>query len=140
MSTSDLQVGSTVNSLSALVLDVPGTAAVIHCSHLLAGSTQLKTTMLQDDYAYVITSIREKVAAATNITVNLDGWSDNTGHSVYACNVIFSDRTMAQFAVEDFSDDSHTGAFIAGASLLHRSLRAETMRLCCAGRASCASD
>ena len=58
--------------------------------------------------------ILEKLEGQQNITVNIDGWTDNQGHSVYTCNIVFSDRQIAQWACEDLSADSHTGEYLKG--------------------------
>ena len=58
--------------------------------------------------------ILAKLEGQQNITVNLDGWTDNQGHSVYTCNIVFSDRQIAQWACEDLSADSHTGEYLRG--------------------------
>ena len=62
--------------------------------------------------------IMEKLKGEQNITVNLDGWTDNQGHSIYTCNIVFSDRQIAQWACEDVSSESHTGEYLRG--ILHK--------------------
>ena len=56
--------------------------------------------------------IEEKLKDQQNIAVNVDGWTDNQGHSVYTCNIVFADRTIAQWACEDLSADQHTGEYL----------------------------
>ena len=57
--------------------------------------------------------IKNKVAQSMNMTMNLDGWTDNSNNSVYACNLIFPDKSVAQWCCEDFSNESHTANTIA---------------------------
>ena len=58
--------------------------------------------------------IQVKLKGQPNITVNLDGWTENRGHSVYTCNIVFPDRQIAQWACEDVLPESHTGEIPAG--------------------------
>ena len=79
-----------------------------------AGATKLRTTLLVQEGMCVKAEILEKLKEQQNITVNLDGWTDNQGHSVYTCNIVFPDRQIAQWACEDLSADSHTGEYLRG--------------------------
>ena len=79
-----------------------------------AGFSTLRTTLLLREFMCVKAEIQEKLKGQQNITVNLDGWTDNRGHSVYTCNIVFPDRQIAQWACEDVSAESHTGEFLRG--------------------------
>ena len=78
------------------------------------GASTLRTTLLLQESMSVKADILEKLKEQQNITVNLDGWMDNQGHSVYTCNIVFPDRQIAQWACEDLSADSHTGEYLRG--------------------------
>ncbi len=78
------------------------------------GASTLRTTLLLQESMSVKADILEKLKEQQNITVNLDGWTDNQGHSVYTCNIVFPDRQIAQWACEDLSADSHTGKYLRG--------------------------
>jgi hypothetical protein len=72
---------------------------------------------LREEFIAVRGMIQEKIEKEHNLTVNLDGWTDNAKHSVYTCNVIFSDRSMAQYDCLDLSDDAHTADRLTGTLL-----------------------
>ena len=82
--------------------------------HGPAGATALRTTWLLRETLCVKDEILKKLEGQQNITFNLDAWTDNAGHSVYACNIVFSDRQIAQWACEDKSSESHTAEYLAG--------------------------
>lgn len=60
------------------------------------------------------TMIQEKLESAHNLTINLDCWTDISNHSVITCNIVFPDRTIAQWDCRDVSAESHTADFLAG--------------------------
>jgi hypothetical protein len=74
--------------------------------------------LLREDFISVKGMIQEKLEGAQNLTVNLDGWTDISKHSVYTCNTVFPDRTIAQWDCRDLSADSHTADFLTGLLLL----------------------
>jgi hypothetical protein len=59
-----------------------------------AGARKLRTTLLVQEGMCVKAEILEKLKEQQNITVNLDGWTDNQGHSVYTCNIVL-DRLLS---------------------------------------------
>ena len=58
--------------------------------------------------------IEELIQKGHNLTVNLDGWTDNAKHSVYTCNIIFPDRSVAQYDCKDLTHDVHTADRLSG--------------------------
>jgi hypothetical protein len=56
----------------------------------------------------------EAIAAANNITINMDGWSNTRMESWYGCNIITSARKVYVIALDDLSAESHTGDFLEG--------------------------
>ena len=58
--------------------------------------------------------IQQKLETAHNISVNLDGWTDKSKQSVYVCNIVFPDRTIAQWDCQNLSAESHTADFLTG--------------------------
>ena len=63
---------------------------------------------MREEFIDVKGMIDELIEKWYNLTVNLDGWRDNSKHSVYTCNIIFPHRSMAQYDCQNLSDDIHT--------------------------------
>ena len=50
--------------------------------------------MLDEEFEAVRTELRKRVQDEYNITVNVDGWDDAAGKSVYTCNMVFTNRRL----------------------------------------------
>lgn len=95
-------------------MQLPALVAWLKIVMSQAGSSLLRTTLLREEYLAVRAEIDQKLEKAHNVTVNLDGWTDNSKHSVYICNIIFPDRTIAQWDCQDLSAEAHTADFLTG--------------------------
>ncbi len=72
------------------------------------------TEILPAEKAKVQGAVGAKIKASTDLTMGADGYSDRAGHSVYQCTAIFNDRTVEMLSVDNVSDESHTGQWVAG--------------------------
>jgi len=77
------------------------------------GSTKVRTTLLDNEYARVTHSFNQRLEAAYHLTLVLDFWSARV-RSVCACDVYFPDRTVYLLDVSDFSAHRHLAIFVAG--------------------------
>ena len=79
-----------------------------------AGSSLLKTTLLREELIAARDMIHQKLKTAHNVTVNLDGWTDKSKQSVYVCNIVFPDLTIAQWDCQKLSADANIADFLTG--------------------------
>ena len=74
--------------------------------------------LLNAEYARVMAGVSKLVEETQGgITLELDGWSDNTNKSVAACNITLPSRKTLLLKVFDATDEAHTGEYLAGARL-----------------------
>ena len=60
------------------------------------------------------TGLRKRVQDEYNVTVNVDGWDDASGKSVYTSNTVFTKREAQVWDSKDFSAEKHTADNITG--------------------------
>lgn len=90
------------------------------CAGMHTGASKLRDVLLPAAYATAQQAHTSKVAQmvqlgqAPNITFTCDNWSTAMMASVFACILVFSDRSCHLLEVEDGSLASHTGEYVAG--------------------------
>jgi len=84
---------------------------------IFAGRTKLAGHLLVTEHARCKQAIAARIAAAENLTVSIDGWTDEAKRSVYAFNVNFPDGSTALLGSLDLSDETHSGVALAGSHL-----------------------
>jgi len=77
------------------------------------GRTKLAGHLLVTEHARCKQAIAARIAAAENLTVSIDGWTDEAKWSVYAFNVNFPDGSTALLGSLDLSDETHSGVALA---------------------------
>jgi hypothetical protein len=81
---------------------------------LTAGSSWLASGLMLKEQARAKQALQERTLAPENLTVSVDGWTDQAKHSVYACTLSFPDGTTALFDAVDLSEETHSGKNLAG--------------------------
>jgi hypothetical protein len=90
------------------------------CDLVIAtGSTQMRTSILEQEYAAVRAAHKIKLQDAVHVTMGFDGWSDLSNASVYSANAIVPPQLNGQRSVllidfRDVSIEHHNGTFLAG--------------------------
>lgn len=77
------------------------------------GSSWLASGLMLKEQARAKQALQERTLAPENLTVSVDGWTDQAKHSVYACTLSFPDGTTALFDAVDLSEETHSGKNLA---------------------------
>lgn len=80
------------------------------------GRSKLANLLISED-ARAEQLLAAAIAVAIFICLTLDGWTAAANQSVYASNVVCEGdkgRSSAFYDAQDFSEEHHTGEFIAG--------------------------
>jgi hypothetical protein len=83
-------------------------------SYKLPSPTTLKEKLLPAEYAAVVIKQRAKIAKSQNLTMALDGWTDQQKRAILAFVVLFPDRTATLLETQDVSDIIHSAENVAG--------------------------
>ena len=73
---------------------------------------KLSRTILTQEVVHVEKNNESLMVEADHLTLNLDGWTDRCGRSLYDFNVITENRNAIVLSVLDLSVHSHTAPFI----------------------------
>ncbi|GBC49441.2 ribonuclease H-like domain-containing protein [Rhizophagus irregularis DAOM 181602=DAOM 197198] len=73
----------------------------------------LTEDMLNAEISHVITEINLKLNNEKNLTLGVDGWTSTSGQSLYAFVIITGERKEYIHSVQNLSNYSHTGEFLA---------------------------
>jgi hypothetical protein len=74
-------------------------------------ATRISDSLFWDEAARVTRKTMTEIKQNRNLTIALDGWTDR-GKSLYAFNVMTSDRRVYLYALLDFSEEKHTADFL----------------------------
>ena len=78
------------------------------------GATALQTSVLTAELNRVLQLDKLELAKGRNCTLTLDGWSPLSMESLYGFLVLFPDGRSILHKAEDYSDQTHSGRFLAG--------------------------
>lgn len=81
---------------------------------LNAGATALQTSVLTAELNRVLQLDALEVSKGRNLTLTLDGWSNTHMESLYGFLVLFPDGCSILHKTEDYSEQTHSGQFLAG--------------------------
>jgi aminopeptidase-like protein len=85
--------------------------------HAHSGSTKLRSSALNAEYAKVVSANEAERQGATDITMALDGWSTQRMESVMGWVLRMCDGHVQVLDLTDISDLRHTADKLAGAHL-----------------------
>ncbi len=77
------------------------------------GRNTLSGNMLNAEISHITTEINLKINGEKYLTLGLDGWTSPRGQSLYAFVLITKDRKEYLYSVQNLSNHSHTGNFLA---------------------------
>jgi hypothetical protein len=80
----------------------------------LPSPTTLHETLLPAEYAAVVVKQRMKIAKSQDLTLTLDGWTDEQKRSILTFVLLFPDRTATLLESQDVSDIIHSAENLAG--------------------------
>jgi len=73
--------------------------------------TQISETLFWEETARVVRNTENELTQDHKLTLAVDGWTDFV-KSLYAFNIITSDRRVYLHSLKDYSDQRHTAAFL----------------------------
>ena len=82
--------------------------------HCCTGATALQTSVLTAELNRVLQLDTLELAKGRNCTITLDGWSNDSMESLYGFLVLFPDGRSILYKTEDYSEQTHSGRFLAG--------------------------
>jgi hypothetical protein len=83
-------------------------------AYQLPSPTMLTEKLLQTEYAAVVVKQHNKIAKSHNLTLALDGWTDQQKRAILAFVLLFPDRTATLLESQDVSDIVHSAENMAG--------------------------
>jgi hypothetical protein len=83
-------------------------------NYQLPSPTTLQEKLLPAEYASVLVKQRTKISKSHNLTLALDGWTDEQKYSILAFVLLFPDRTATLLETQDVSDIIHSAENMAG--------------------------
>jgi hypothetical protein len=101
------------------VIDSPFFKTFIHSlqpRYKAPSATRVSDTLFWEEAARVTRKINQDIKQDRNLTIALDGWTDR-GKSLYAFNIMTSDRRVYLYALKDFSQEKHTADFLCQETL-----------------------
>ena len=82
--------------------------------HCCTGATALQTSVLTAELNRVLQLDTLELAKGRNCTITLDGWSNDSMEPLYGFLVLFPDGRSILYKTEDYSEQTHSGRFLAG--------------------------
>ena len=79
-----------------------------------AGAPKLQTTVLMQEYMRSRALLNGRLAQEQNVTVSIDLWRSDSNQPVYACNVAFSDGTVALLGAKELPSSADTADNVSG--------------------------
>lgn len=74
----------------------------------------LRTVYLQKEYANIVQVQKLKLSQATNITINIDGWSNSRKQSLYGSIAMMPSREAHLLSLLDISSAVHNTDYLTG--------------------------
>lgn len=81
-------------------------------SYVLPGRKKLANEILTEEMALVESKNESLLGEAAHLTLNIDGWNDRCGRSLYEYNVITDNRKAIVLSLLDISTYHHTAEFL----------------------------
>lgn len=81
-------------------------------SYVLPTRKKLANEILTEEMVFVERKNESLLAEAAHLTLNIDGWSDQCGRSLYEYNIITDSRRAVVLSLIDISNHHHTAEFL----------------------------
>ncbi len=86
---------------------------ILCLGYYLPSRNTLLENMLNAEILHITTKINLKINEEKYLTLGLDGWTNSRGQSLYEFVLITKDQKEYLYSVQNLSNHSHTGNFLA---------------------------